>query len=63
MAFVYSNVHLTVTATRSANGDGGLFTKTPDVEVTWKTPDGEDYTEFVSREDQPSLGKSRRWWD
>lgn len=46
MASVYSNGYLTVAATRSANGDGGLFTKTPDVEVTGKTPDGEDYTVF-----------------
>jgi len=43
MASVYRNSHLTIAATRSANGHGGLFSRTEDFEVFGKTPDGEDY--------------------
>ena len=43
MASVYRNSYLTIAATRSANGHGGLFSRTEDFEVFGKTPDGEDY--------------------
>jgi hypothetical protein len=43
MASVYRNSHLTIAATHSANGHGGLFSPTEDFEVFGKTPDGEDY--------------------
>lgn len=43
MAAVYSNGYLTLAGTHSANGHGGLFGLTEDVEVTGKTPRGEDY--------------------
>ncbi|KAK1524235.1 uncharacterized protein CCOS01_09322 [Colletotrichum costaricense] len=34
MAEVYSNAYLTIAATQSRNGDGGLFVNTPDFEVS-----------------------------
>jgi hypothetical protein len=43
MASVYRNGHLTIAATNSPNGHGGLFSRTQDFEVSGKTPDGEDY--------------------
>jgi len=43
MTSVYSNGHLTIAATHSANGHGGLFASTLDVPVFGKTPQGEDY--------------------
>lgn len=42
MASIYRNAYLTIAATKSSSGDGGLFTGTPDFEVSGKTP-GEDY--------------------
>ncbi|KKZ66851.1 hypothetical protein EMCG_07456 [[Emmonsia] crescens] len=38
MAAIYTNSHLTIAATQSANGTGGLFRDTPDFEVAGKTP-------------------------
>ncbi|KAL2367693.1 hypothetical protein RJZ57_007938 [Blastomyces gilchristii] len=38
MAAIYTNGHLTIAATMSANGAGGLFRDTPDFEVSGKTP-------------------------
>ncbi|PGH01622.1 hypothetical protein AJ79_07870 [Helicocarpus griseus UAMH5409] len=46
MAAVYTNGHLTIAATKSANGAGGLFASTPDFEVANKTSDGEAYRLF-----------------
>ncbi|KAF2750957.1 HET-domain-containing protein [Sporormia fimetaria CBS 119925] len=46
MADIYSLSHLTIAATRSPNGAGGLFTSTPDVAVQGKTPAGDDYRFF-----------------
>lgn len=43
MASVYSNGHLTLAGTRSANGNGGLFSTRDDVEVSGMTPDSEPY--------------------
>jgi hypothetical protein len=43
MASVYSNGHLTIAATHSSNGQGGLFTHTKDFRVSGKTPDEEDF--------------------
>jgi hypothetical protein len=43
MASVYRNSQFTIAATHSANGHGGLFSRTEDFEVFGKTPDGEDY--------------------
>ncbi|KAI1074736.1 HET-domain-containing protein [Whalleya microplaca] len=43
MASIYHNAYLTIAATKSSSGDGGLFTKTPDFEVSGTTPEGEDY--------------------
>ncbi|KAF2093647.1 HET-domain-containing protein [Rhizodiscina lignyota] len=43
MADVYRNAYLTIAATRSAGGDGGLFTSTPDLEVSGSTPTDEGY--------------------
>ena len=43
MASVYSNGHLTIAATHSFNGRGGLFVHTKDFRVFGKTPDEEDY--------------------
>lgn len=49
MASVYSNGHLTLAATHAADGEGGLFAATPDVEVGGKTPPetgADDYVVF-----------------
>jgi hypothetical protein len=46
MASVYSNGHLTIAAMRSSSGSGGLYTQTPDFEVSGKTLDGEYYRLF-----------------
>ncbi|KAI0876603.1 heterokaryon incompatibility protein-domain-containing protein [Hypoxylon argillaceum] len=46
MASIYSNGYLTIAATFSANGHGGLFSQTGDFEVSGKTRDGEDYRLF-----------------
>lgn len=43
MASVYSNGYLTLAGTRSANGNGGLFSTQHDVEVSGMTPDGDPY--------------------
>ncbi|KAI0011591.1 HET-domain-containing protein [Xylariaceae sp. FL0662B] len=43
MASIYHNAYLTIAATKSSGGGGGLFTKTPDFEVSGTTPAGEDY--------------------
>ena len=43
MASVYNNSYLTIAATHSASGHGGLFSRTEDFEVSGKTPDEEDY--------------------
>ncbi|EEH42056.2 hypothetical protein PAAG_03977 [Paracoccidioides lutzii Pb01] len=39
MASIYTNGHLTIAATRSPNGAGGLYCQTPDFEVAGTTPD------------------------
>jgi hypothetical protein len=46
MASVYSNGHLTIAATRSSSGSGGLYTQTPDCEVSGTTLAGEKYRLF-----------------
>lgn len=46
MASVYSNGYLTLAATHSTNGRGGLFSDIYDFEVSGTTPDGEDYVVF-----------------
>ncbi|KAI1272980.1 HET domain-containing protein [Xylaria sp. FL0933] len=46
MSSVYSNGYLTIAATHSENGQGGLFSQTQDFEVRGKTPDGEAYCLF-----------------
>ncbi|KAJ4348636.1 uncharacterized protein N0V89_010014 [Didymosphaeria variabile] len=43
MASVYSNGFLTIAATHSPNGQGGLFGSTRDFELRGKTTHGEDY--------------------
>jgi len=43
MASIYSKGHLTIAATHSPNGCGGLFTSKPDVKVSGQTPHGERY--------------------
>ncbi|KAF1844544.1 HET domain-containing protein [Cucurbitaria berberidis CBS 394.84] len=43
MASVYSNGRLTIAATRSASGHGGLYSRTEDFKVSGKSPDGEAY--------------------
>ncbi|OTA77138.1 hypothetical protein M434DRAFT_255034 [Hypoxylon sp. CO27-5] len=43
MASIYRNAYLTIAATQSSDGNGGLFSKTPDFEVFGVTPEGEDY--------------------
>ncbi|KAJ8114448.1 hypothetical protein OPT61_g3678 [Boeremia exigua] len=43
MASVYSNGYLTLAGTRSANGNGGLFSERDDVEVSGMTPLDEAY--------------------
>ncbi|KAI3325777.1 HET-domain-containing protein [Xylariaceae sp. AK1471] len=43
MASIYHNAYLTLAATRSSSGADGLFTTTPDFEVSGTTPTGEDY--------------------
>ena len=43
MASVYSNGHLTIATTRSADGNGGLFSRTEDFKVSGKIPDGDNY--------------------
>ena len=46
MASVYSNGYLTIAATRSASGSGGLYAHTPDVTVSGVLPNGEEYCLF-----------------
>ncbi|ORY62100.1 HET domain-containing protein [Pseudomassariella vexata] len=43
MASIYRNACLTIAGTKSSGGSGGLFTITPDFEVSGTTPSGEDY--------------------
>jgi hypothetical protein len=43
---IYSNSYLTIAATHSHNGRGGLFSDTPDVEISGVTPSGEDFCLF-----------------
>ncbi|KAI1385210.1 HET-domain-containing protein [Hypoxylon trugodes] len=43
MASIYHNAYLTLAATKSRNGNGGLFTITPDFKISGTTPDGEEY--------------------
>jgi hypothetical protein len=43
MASVYSNGYLTLAGTRSRKGNGGLFSKKHDVEVSGTTPNGHSY--------------------
>lgn len=43
MASIYHDAYFTIAATKSSNGDGGLFASTPDFEVSGTTPAGEDY--------------------
>ncbi|KAK1756651.1 het domain-containing protein [Echria macrotheca] len=43
MSEIYSNAHLTIAATHSHDGRGGLFHTTPDIHLTGTTPDGEPY--------------------
>lgn len=43
MANIYSNAYLTIAATRAADGEEGLFTPTPNYELSGKTPQGEDF--------------------
>lgn len=49
MMSVYSNAYLTIAATHSPNGAGGLFRDTPDYEVEGSTPSGERYHVFFRR--------------
>ncbi|KAF5020564.1 hypothetical protein F66182_7396 [Fusarium sp. NRRL 66182] len=44
MASIYSNAHLTIAATHSSNGDGGLYKETPDFEVSGTTQEGDEYS-------------------
>ncbi len=46
MASIYSNGQLTIAATHSSSGRGGLFSQHSDVKVQGQTPDGEDYCLF-----------------
>ncbi|KAI1482647.1 HET-domain-containing protein [Daldinia eschscholtzii] len=43
MASIYSNAQITIAATHSANGHGGLFSTHRDFQVSGRTPKGEDY--------------------
>ncbi|KAF2199762.1 HET-domain-containing protein [Delitschia confertaspora ATCC 74209] len=43
MASFYKNAMLTIAATKSSSGDGGLYTSNPDFELKGMTPDGEQY--------------------
>ncbi|KAI1115589.1 heterokaryon incompatibility protein-domain-containing protein [Nemania sp. NC0429] len=43
MASIYHSAYLTLAATKSSSSAGGLFTRTPDFEVSGATPAGEDY--------------------
>ncbi|KAI0546150.1 heterokaryon incompatibility protein-domain-containing protein [Xylaria curta] len=43
MASIYYNAYLTIAATKSSSGAGGLFSRTPDFKVSGTTPAGEDY--------------------
>ncbi|TDZ23890.1 hypothetical protein Cob_v003451 [Colletotrichum orbiculare MAFF 240422] len=49
MAAVYSNSYLTIAATHSSSGQGGLFSETPVFHVSGVTPDGEEYKLFFRR--------------
>lgn len=46
MATIYCNAHLTMAATQSSNGTGGLYTATPDFEVSGVSSSGEKYSLF-----------------
>ncbi|KAI8668913.1 HET domain-containing protein [Fusarium keratoplasticum] len=46
MSFIYSKAFLTIAATHSPDGRGGLYTDTPDFEVSGETPEGEEYRLF-----------------
>lgn len=46
MASIYKEAYLTLSATRSSSGAGGLFTPTPDMEVSGITSEGEEYCLF-----------------
>ncbi|KAK0615590.1 HET domain-containing protein [Bombardia bombarda] len=46
MMDVYSRAYLTIAATHSSDGNGGLFVDTPDVEISGTTPSGDKFTLF-----------------
>ncbi|KAJ4190740.1 hypothetical protein NW755_004954 [Fusarium falciforme] len=46
MSSIYSKAFLTIAATHSPDGRGGLYTDTPDFEVSGETPEGEEYRLF-----------------
>ncbi|KAF9872326.1 het domain-containing protein [Colletotrichum karsti] len=62
MMDVYSNSYLTIAATHSSSGDGGLFRNTPDFEVSGTTITGEPYQLFfrerIDHHLEVSLGDS-----
>jgi Heterokaryon incompatibility protein (HET) len=55
MAIIYANSALTIAATSSASGTGGLYRATPDYEVSGKTLDGEAFKLFFRRRIEHSL--------
>jgi hypothetical protein len=50
MASIYRNAYITIAATRAKDGDEGLFTLTPDLEIAGDTPKGEKYRLCFRRE-------------
>jgi hypothetical protein len=49
MASIYANSTLTIAATSSADGAGGLYRPTPDFELSGTTPHGEPFTLFFRK--------------
>ncbi|KAF1987704.1 HET-domain-containing protein [Aulographum hederae CBS 113979] len=49
MCTIYERAYLTIAATRSSNGNGGLFSMRSDIELTGETSDGESYRLYARR--------------
>ncbi|KAK0609495.1 heterokaryon incompatibility protein-domain-containing protein, partial [Immersiella caudata] len=49
MSGIYSNACLTIAATHSHDGHGGLFRPAPDIHLTGSTPPGEEYMLFFRK--------------
>jgi hypothetical protein len=60
MERIYREAQLTIAATRSSSGAGGLYAVTPDFEVSGVSSSGEKYSAFLPGENRASYGAHQR---